>query len=159
MPASNAALRDEMLTWLARQFGVAPSALAGAEFTERAGGEIWISSATSAEAGHARRPPGLRAARRTPDGLKPTSAFLTSLDAQITSGRIDVDERTLRQLLLGRRLPTEAADGYVALVHDGLVLGCGGVTDGALRSLLPTGRKSELLGTLDAQPRGESSEM
>ncbi len=153
MLASNASLRDEILTWLARQFGVPPSALAGAEFVERADGEIWIASAACAEVGHARRPPGLRAARRTPDGLKPTSAFLTSLDAQITSGRIDVDEVTLRQLLLGRRLPTEAADGYVALAHNGLVFGCGGVTNGALRCLLPTGRKNELLGTLDSRSR------
>ncbi len=149
MPASNEALRSEVLEYLEARFGLTPHLFAGAEFSETADGEIWIAS-RGAPGRVARRPPGLRAVRRTPTGLKPTSAFLVSVGPQVSRSRVSLERDALVQLLLGRRLPCEGPDGYVAVTYGRDVLGCGAVGDGTLRSLLPTGRRRELLDILTA---------
>lgn len=159
MPASNGSLRSEALDWLGSRFGVPESAFESAAFTESAGGEIWISSNVSAGGLGVRRPPGLRALRRTPAGLKPTSAFLVAIGPLVAASRVEVDVHVLRLLLLGRRTPTAGADGYVALSYDGDVLGCGLVADGVVHCLIPTGRRRELLDVLDTAAGGRSSEV
>jgi hypothetical protein len=145
LPASNDARRREALDYLDTRFGVAPAVFADAVFVERSSGEIWITSALSPSGLRPRRPPGLRALRRAPTGLKPTSAFLVSIGPLVTSSRLAFDADSLRQLLLGRRIPCSHSDGYVALAHDGLILGCGLVADGIVHCLIPTGRRQELL--------------
>jgi hypothetical protein len=152
-PASNDPLRLEVLEYLEHRFGVPPSAFDGATFTEGAGGEIWVASHGAAEALGTRRPPGLRALRRSPDGLKPTSAFLVSIGPAIVSSRVDVDDEVRLSLLLGRRLTTLLGDGYVALSYGGSVFGCGLVANNVIRCLVPTGRRQELLDVL-AGPAG-----
>jgi hypothetical protein len=149
----------EVLNYLHSRFGVAESAFDSATFVESAGGEIWISSDVSAGSFAARRPPGLRALRRTPEGLKPTSAFLVAIGPFVASSRIEFDAPALRLLVLGRRIPTVHADGYVALSYDGNVLGCGLVADGLVHCLIPTGRRRELLDSLDTAGGVRSSEV
>ncbi len=158
MPASNEAPRPEVLNYLAARFGVSPPTLAGTAFSESSDGEIWISS--DAPAGlRAPRPPGLRAFRRTPSGLKPTSAFLVAIGPAVVSGRADVDAASLEQLLLGHRIPLGGDDGYVALAYDGYVVGCGAISDGILQSLIPTGRRRELLDIIARHAEPRSSEV
>jgi NOL1/NOP2/fmu family ribosome biogenesis protein len=99
---------------------------------------------------HSRRAPGLRALRIQPDGLKPTSVFLVHLGDWITSSRIEVDRDALRRLASGQPLPSDREDGYVALSYRGDVIGCGQVRRGALRAVIPTGRRRELLEALAA---------
>jgi hypothetical protein len=145
LPASNDALRREALDYFGARFGVPPAAFADAAFVEPSNGEIWIASTLPPSGLHTRRPPGLRALRRAPAGLKPTSAFLVSIGPLVTSSCLTFDTDSLRQLLLGRRVPCSHSDGYVALGYDGLVLGCGHVAGGIVRCLIPTGRRRELL--------------
>ncbi len=159
MPGSNDSLRSEVLDWLRSRFGVAESAFESAAFVEFAGGGIWISSSVSAGGFGARRPPGLRALRRTPGGLKPTSAFLVAIGPLVASSRVEVDAQALGLLLLGRRIPTAHADGYVALSYGGDVLGCGLVAEGVVHCLIPTGRRRELLDALATAGAGGSSEV
>jgi hypothetical protein len=147
--ASSETLRREVEGYLSARFGLPSSLFASAQFTETGDGEIWVS--TDMPAGiRTRRPPGLRALRRTPSGLKPTSAFLVSVGPYVTASRVSVEEDGRRSLLLGQRAACPHSDGYVALTHRGDVLGCALVADGTVHALIPTGRRRELLGILDA---------
>jgi len=148
---SNDRLRDEVLGYLAERFGITPARLGPALFAETPDGEIWISTSPTLPV-QTRRPAGLRALRRTPSGLKPTSAFLVSLASAVTAGHFPCSDEALRALLLGRRLACSCPDGYVALTYGLDIIGCGLVADGTVHSLLPTGRRRELLDVLDAHP-------
>ena len=159
MPASNDALRREALDYFGTRFGVPPAAFAETVFVEPSNGEIWIASALPPSGLHPRRPPGLRALRRGPAGLKPTSAFLVSIGPLVTSSRLPLDADAVCQLLLGRRIPCSHSDGYVALAHDGLILGCGHVADGIVHCLIPTGRRRELLDVFETQTRRQVADL
>lgn len=148
MPESNASPKNRLLEFYERVFGVPEEDLSPLCVTEK-GAETWVASALLPPEVHARRPPGLRALRWMPDGPKPTSAFLSALGERIRRSRIDLDLATLRALLLGRRIPVALPDSYVALSHRGLVLGCGRVQRSELHTLIPTGRRRELLEVLE----------
>ncbi len=155
----NAWRRQEVLDYLDMRFGIPASLFDRARFTESAAGEVWVSSETIADALIAHRPPGLRALRRTPTGLKPTSAFLVSIGSAVTRSVVPVDEPSLRLLLLGRRLPCSAETGYIALSHGGDILGCGFVADALMHCLIPTGRRRELLDILGVGTAPEGPEV
>ena len=148
MSASNDQLRSEVVSFFASRFGIDREFLSRLAYRERSN-EVWAVSAEPPPGIVSRRPPGLRILRRTPDGLKPTSAFLIHLGKRITSSRVDLDRGTLESLLLGRRLETEDENGYVALSFAGDVVGCGRVHRGHLQAVIPTGRRRELLLALD----------
>ncbi|MDD4904011.1 MAG: hypothetical protein PHV11_03665 [Candidatus Bipolaricaulis sp.] len=139
-----------LLAVYGRVFGVPEDALVELRATEK-DGEIWASSQDPPRRVRTRRPPGLRALRRMPDGVKPTSTFLMALADRIRAARIEVDLETLRKLLLGRRIEVDHPDSYVAVAYDGLVLGCGRVQRSELHVLIPTGRRRELLEVLEAR--------
>jgi hypothetical protein len=151
LPASNETLRQEVLDYLGARFGIPPTLFAAALFTETTAGEVWVSTDVGALSFVPRRPPGLRALRRTPAGLKPTSAFLVSIGPVVTRSLAPVDKPSLRPLLLGRRIPCSADSGYVAIQCKGDVLGCGLVADATLHCLIPVGRRRELLDVLDVE--------
>lgn len=152
MPDSNG-LREEILRLFEQRFGVPRELLVDLTFIERRE-EIWARSAVPPPGIEPVRPPGLRALRRQADVLKPTSAFLIALGDHITASRVNLDADGLRRVLLGQRIPSQQADGYVALCFRGDVIGCGKLRGGSLRGLIPTGRRRELLGALAADPRG-----
>jgi NOL1/NOP2/fmu family ribosome biogenesis protein len=147
-------LRERILSLFGRRFGIPREALADFTFHERRE-EIWACSGSPPCGIESARPSGLRAFRSQPDGLKPTSAFLTALGDRITASRVDLDLDALRDVVLGQRIPapSEPTDGYVALCFRGDVLGCGKIRSGLLQALIPTGRRRELLAALDADPR------
>ena len=149
MPESNGSIKGEVLSFLEERFGVSPSYLDRLNFQERSG-QIWVTTGPSPLGIARKRPPGLRAFRRMPDGLKPTSSFLILLGERITSSRIDLSRDELYSLLLGRPAATAGPDGYVALSYNGDVVGCGRIRAGKLQALIPTGRRRELLEILSA---------
>jgi NOL1/NOP2/fmu family ribosome biogenesis protein len=144
---SESPLRQEILSYLTERFGVPESILADLQFVER-GVEIWGTTANVPPGLHPRRPAGLRALRRRPDGLKPTSSFLLTLDPSIVRNRVELTLEDLRQLLLGRRVFSQVSPGYVALSFQERIIGCGRVHREALQALIPTGRRRELLDAL-----------
>ncbi len=150
MPASNESVRREALSYLETRFGVSPAAFDKAVFFGPADGEVWVASAGALGRLPSRRSPGLRALRRTPAGLKPTSSFLVSIGPFVTASRLALDRDALRQILLGRRIPSPVDDGYVAVALGDLVLGCGLAADGNAHCLIPTARRRDLLSILDA---------
>jgi NOL1/NOP2/fmu family ribosome biogenesis protein len=158
LPESSApesrALREEILRLLEHRFGVSGEALTDLAFSER-GEEIWACSSLPPRGIESGRPSGLRAFRRQPDGLKPTSVFLIALGDRILSSRLELASNDLRDVLLGQRIPipSDHTDGYVALCFRADVIGCGRIRSGLLQGLIPTGRRREFLGALAADPR------
>ncbi len=153
MPDSSAP-KEEALRFFGERFGVPRGALEGLSFLERRE-EIWACRSLPPPGIESDRPPGLRALRRQADGLKPTSTFLIALGPRITASRVDLGADDLRRVLLGQRIPAPQGqtEGHVALCFRGDVVGCGKVRGGVLAGLIPTGRRRELLGALDADPR------
>ena len=153
MPDSSAP-REEVLRFFGARFGVPRDALADLSFIERRE-EIWACRSLPPVGIESDRPPGLRALRRQANGLKPTSTFLIALGSRIAASRVDLGADDLRRVLLGQRIPSppDQTDGHVAICFRGDVVGCGAVRSGTLAGLIPTGRRRELLGALDADPR------
>ena len=146
MPESDV-LRNEAIAFFETQFGVARAWLGELQYVERKG-EIWATSAQAIPPLASPRLPGLRILRRSPNGLKPTSVFLTLLGDRITARRVAADLDQIRKLLLGQWIPTDISDGHFAIEFRGDVLGCGRASDGRMRALIPTGRRRELLNAL-----------
>ncbi len=150
--------QDTLLEFYGRVFGVAEDDLGTLQVTEK-DGEIWAAAARTPSRVHTRRPPGLRALRLMPDGPKPTSTFLACLGDRLHAARVDVNLDSLRSLLLGRRIDVDLPDSYVAIAYDGLVLGCGRVQHSELHTLIPTGRRRELLGVLEDRTPPKNSKL
>ncbi len=149
MPESES-LRGEVLSYFAARFGVAEETFSGIVFIPRTDA-IWAASAVPPPSLSSPRPPGLRALRRMRDRLKPTSLFLRFLGERITSSRVELtDPGELRTLLLGGALPTDISPGYVAISFRRDVIGCGAVSGGRVKAVIPTGRRKELLEVLEA---------
>jgi NOL1/NOP2/fmu family ribosome biogenesis protein len=108
--------------------------------------EVWATTADPLPGIAASRPIGLRMARWFPSGIKPTSVFLIALGALVTRSRVMISTQELQHLLLGHRIPCVSVEpGFVALTFLGDTIGCGQVGAGELRTLIPTGRRRELL--------------
>jgi len=144
---SNDPLRSEVIALFASRFGVPPETFDEIRLEEHRD-EIWASTLFPRPNVASQRPAGLRALRRTPKGLKPTSAFLIHLGSRIEQSRIELELAPLEALLLGRRLDSDASDGFVALCFRGEVVGCGWARGGSLQAMIPTGRRRELLEAL-----------
>jgi NOL1/NOP2/fmu family ribosome biogenesis protein len=142
----------EILEYYRKRFGVPGDLLQSLHITVNKD-EIWATTADTLAGIRAARPMGLRIGRSFPSGLKPTSVFLAAMGPFITRSRVPLDLDTLRELLLGHRVPYSPGDeeGFVALEYCGDVLGCGRVHRAKLQALIPTGRRRELLEILTAQ--------
>jgi len=145
-------LHKEVTSFFSSRFGVAREVLEGLTYTERTGGEIWATSAPTPQGIESSRPAGVRALRRMPHGFKPTTVFLCLLGKQITSSRVEIDDvAVMKRLLLGQPIPYAIEDGYAAISYCGDVLGCGAAKGGTLRALIPTQKRRELLGCMEAE--------
>ncbi len=150
MPAYEG-LHDEVTAYLNSRFGILPNSLAGISFSEK-NDEIWAASAEAPLGIRARRLPGLRALRRTPEGLKPTSAFLRFIGERISSSCVEIGTvAELRRFLLGQPVPYMVPDGFVAVSFRGDILGCGVARHRQVLTLIPTHMRHELLGCLEAE--------
>jgi NOL1/NOP2/fmu family ribosome biogenesis protein len=135
--------------YFAERFGVPPETLQRFQFSLRKD-ELWATTIGKRPDLRTIRPPGLRALRLSAGGYKPTSTFLRILGPAIRRHRIEVALSDLRPLLLGRGLPRpDIEGGYVALVYEGIVIGCGQASRGELRCLLPTAQRQALLEILE----------
>ncbi len=154
LPASEKLSLTEIRLLLADRYGISNAFIERLRFTVR-GDEIWATTAPETEWELiASRPPGIRALRMLPRGVKPTSGFLVFLGGEVRTSRVEIEDRAaFEQLLLGRSLPSELEEGYVAVSFCGDVIGCGEVRHGKLRALLATGRRNTLLHILQRMPK------
>jgi NOL1/NOP2/fmu family ribosome biogenesis protein len=82
---------------------------------------------------------GLPILRKMPTHLKPTTAAIQRFGPQATMHIVDMTADQVRNLLRANVMAYDSplAPGYVILQQEGHVLGCGLVTPGQLRSLIP----------------------
>ena len=82
---------------------------------------------------------GLPVLRKIRHYLKPTTAALQRFGAQATRHTIALTTSQMAQLLGEHRVPyhVDWEPGYVILLHQGEVVGCGVYTPGWLRSQIP----------------------
>jgi hypothetical protein len=82
---------------------------------------------------------GLPVLRKIRHHLKPTTAALQRFGARATRHTIALTSSQMAQLLGGHKLQYDVAwePGYVVLLHQGEVVGCGVYTPGWLRSQIP----------------------
>ncbi len=84
---------------------------------------------------------GLPIFRKMPTHLKPTTAALQRFGLQATQHVVDLTTDQVMTLLRMGTMPYDdikpLEPGYVILCQDGHVLGCGLLTPGQLRSLIP----------------------
>ena len=144
MPVSSE-LRQQIIDFYAHQFGI-PEAFLEALVIEANKEEIWGGTGSVLPGIYSPRAIGLRIGRNFPREFKPTSVFLAALGPLISRSRVDIDRDDLKKLLLGQRIAYSGTEaGYIALVYQGDVLGCGRCQGGKLHALIPTGRRRELL--------------
>ncbi len=146
-------LREEVISFLYSRFGIEGEVLDKLHFVRQKEEELWVTSAPTPCGIESSRPAGVRAFRRTPGGLKPTTVFLCLLGDHVKKSRIEVDEYTLKQLLLGNAISCEIDKGYIAISYRGDVLGCGEARQGKVRARISTKKRRELLGCLEQKHR------
>ncbi|WP_414838098.1 hypothetical protein ACK3SF_01715 [Candidatus Nanosalina sp. VS9-1] len=92
---------------------------------------------------------GIRALRDTGKFLKPTTYALQLLSDEISRNNVELDKEELKEILDGEMVPAEASEeGYVAIVFEGKVVGCGLYKDEVVSSRISKGRGEELLSFL-----------
>ncbi|MFB6114790.1 MAG: hypothetical protein ABEK04_00740 [Candidatus Nanohalobium sp.] len=151
--------------YLEERFGVKEEELEGLKLKE-VSGDVWLKSVKGS--GLEAETFGIRAVRFMDIGLKPTTYVLQLLGDRITEARVEVNEQEFRTLLEGDMIEREMGKqecsceepsdkdeewnccgrGYVAIVFEGEVYGCGFYMDELVSSRIPEGRADELLGTL-----------
>lgn len=130
-------------TYFAETFGVEESFWEPYAFHERSG-DIWLVSGDMAVEDDSMAA-GIRLLRDTGIGLKPTTYGLQLLGDAITERRMELSREELEELVFDReRLDCPLSNGYVALVFDGTIIGCGLVTGRGLQTQVPKGRAQDL---------------
>lgn len=151
--------------YFSERFGVKIEDIEGLEM-EEVSDDAWLKS--SFDSGLEAETYGIRAVRFMDIGLKPTTYVLQLLGDRITEARVEVSEEEFKTLLEGDMIEREmgkeecsceepsdedeawncCGKGYVAIVFEGEVYGCGFYMDELVSSRIPEGRADELLGTL-----------
>lgn len=112
---------------------------------EKNSGDFWLKSVEEDEDLEA-EVEGIRVLRDTGKFLKPTTYALQLLGDKISKNTVEVDREGLKEILNGEMISAEtSSEGYVAVVFDGEVVGCGLYKDDVVSSRIPQGRGEELL--------------
>lgn len=136
---------SEAWTFLEERFGVERSDLPHLEIEERSG-DYWLVSKDRTDE-YESEVSGVRALRNLDIGLKPTTYLVQLLGDAIEKNSVKLSRDEFRKLLARKEMiPRDLKEeGYVALKHEGLVIGCGYFKDGVVSSRVPKGRSGELL--------------
>lgn len=132
--------------YLEKRFAVKEEELESLKL-EEVSGDIWLKSGK--KSGLEAETRGIRAVRFMDIGLKPTTYVLQLLGDRISRNKVEVSEREFKTLLSGEMIEREMKEkGYVAIVYEDEVYGCGFYMDELVSSRIPEGRADELLGAL-----------
>lgn len=133
--------RETILSYFETRFGIPYAAFEPFALLDRGKVYVLLSRLAPVEAVHSLKlqNAGLPILRKMPTHLKPTTAAIQRFGAQASKHMVEMTANQVQELL---RLGVMAYDsplepGYVILRQDGHVLGCGLVTPGQLRSLIP----------------------
>lgn len=133
---------DDVWRYMEDRFGVEPSAVEPLTLVERSG-DYWLSAPQQVEGNV--ETCGFRFVRVQQIGLKPTTYALQYLGDRITTNRVPLSKEQLLRLLDGDMVDAAAgSEGYVALVYNDVVVGCGMYRDGTVSTRIPKGRAEHL---------------
>jgi NOL1/NOP2/fmu family ribosome biogenesis protein len=133
--------RQRVLSYFETRFGIPDHAFEPFSLLDRGKVYVLLSRLAPVEAIYSLRlqNAGLPILRKMPTRLKPTTAAIQRFGPQATQHIVDMTadqaQDLLRRGVIAYGEPLEP--GYVILRQDGHVLGCGLVTPGQLRSLIP----------------------
>ena len=135
---------EDVLNYINNRFGVKVENLDKFNVVERSGDFWLISDQELPDLDYETQ--GVRFVRDTGKYLKPTTYGLQILDEKISDARIQVNREELKTVLDGDMVEKELeiGEGYVAIVYEERVIGCGLYKDGLLSSRIPKGRGKEL---------------
>jgi len=126
-----------------KRFGVSRKDLEGHKILKRSG-DFWLTSDVD-EPELEYKTEGVRFLRDTGNYLKPTTYGLQILGEKISCNTVELEKEELIELLNGDMIERELEEkGYVALVYEEEVIGCGLYKDGLVSSRVPKGRGNEL---------------
>ena len=146
MPGSES--REEMKVedawkFFEERFGVSREDLKDHKILKRSG-DFWLTTDVD-EQELEYKTEGIRFLRDTGNYLKPTTYGLQILGEKISQSTVELGKKELVELLDGEMIERELGEkGYVALVYEGEVIGCGLYKDGLVSSRVPKGRGNEL---------------
>lgn len=134
---------EEAWNYFEDRFGVSKEDLENHKILKKSG-DFWLTSDAD-EPGLKYETEGVRFLRDTGSYLKPTTYGLQILNDKISRNVVELDEEDLLTLLDGDMIEREMREkGYVALIYQGEVIGCGLYKDGLVSSRVPKGRGKEL---------------
>lgn len=135
---------EDAWNYLEDRFGISKEELGNYKIIKKAG-DFWLTSRDS-EPNLEYETVGIRFLRDTGKYIKPTTYGLQILGDEITSAKITVSKDELTTLLDGDMIERELGieKGYVAIIFDGRVVGCGLYKDELVSSRISTGRAGEL---------------
>ena len=130
-----------MLGYFEQRFGMPLSVFNAYHLLERRKAYVLLRHVTALErlASLQVQSVGLPVLRKLPRHLKPTSVALQCFGTYASRHRVELSAQEARLLLQGQELAVDldGTPGYVVLVYDGHVLGCGLYTLGRVRSQVP----------------------
>ncbi len=107
-------------------------------------GDLWLVS-EGLETDYDVETYGVRCVRDTGRHLKPTTYALQLLGDRIDRNTVEINRGELEKLLSQKMIDREAEEeGYVALMYEGRVIGCGLYKDRKVSTRIPKGRGQEL---------------
>lgn len=133
--------RQTILSFFETRFGIPYNIFEPFALLDRGNVYVLLSRLAPAEAIHSLKlqNAGLPLLRKMPTHLKPTTAAIQRFGAQARKHIVDITADQVRALLQAGVMAYDSSlePGYVILKQNGHVLGCGLVTPGQLRSLIP----------------------
>ncbi|NMJ77047.1 hypothetical protein GLU64_01390 [Nanohaloarchaea archaeon] len=135
---------EDVLNYINNRFGVKVENLDKFNIVEISGDFWLISDQELPDLDY--KTQGVRFVRDTGKYLKPTTYGLQIQGEKISGARIQVTREELKTVLNGDMVEKEMeiGEGYVAIVYEERVIGCGLYKDGLLSSRIPKGRGKEL---------------
>ena len=134
---------EDAWNYFEERFGVSREDLDSYKILKRSGDFWLVSDVDEPELEY--QTEGLRFLRDTGNFLKPTTYGLQILEGKISRNLVELDREEFLDLMDGEMVERNLEDkGYVALVYDGKVFGCGLYKDELVSSRIPKGRGKEL---------------
>jgi NOL1/NOP2/fmu family ribosome biogenesis protein len=114
---------------------------------EKINGDYWHCPETTS--GLETKTRGIRAVRDMEIGLKPTTYFLQLIQNKITKSKTEITKKELKAFnqdeMIQRKMNKK---GYIAIIYENQVIGCGFYMDQLISSRIPEGRLKELVESL-----------
>lgn len=134
---------EDAWNFFQERFGVSREDLEDHKILKKSG-DFWLTSDVD-EPELEYKTEGVRFLRDTGNYLKPTTYGLQILGEKISRNTVKLEKKELVELLNGDMIERDLEKkGYVALMYEGEIVGCGLYKDGLVSSRVPKGRGNEL---------------